>query len=132
MSRDVIALRAGQAVGEVRDWIRAGSGGSTHQGFPVLDDDGRVVGIVTRRELFAPELGESVPVREAVRRAPVVVFPRNTVREAADQMVRADVGRLPVLDPGTTRLLGIVSRSDLLSAHARRLHATTTRERGVR
>ena len=42
--------------------------------------------------------------------------------EAADQMVRANVGRLPVVtraDP--KKVVGFITRSDLLKAHERRL-----------
>jgi len=48
-----------------------------------------------------------------------VIHPDASLREAADVMVRERVGRLPVVDAG--RLLGIVTRSDLLEAHQRRL-----------
>ena len=129
MTRNVVRLDAAARVGDVRDWIRQGSGGATHQAFPVMDD-GRVVGVITRRELFVAELGDDARVVSAVRRPPVVVYERNTLREAADQMVRERVGRLPVVDKAGT-LLGIVSRSDLLTAHERRLRQSTERERGV-
>lgn len=42
-----------------------------------------------------------------------------TAREAADLMVREAVGRLPILDQ--TKLVGIVTRSNLLGAHSIRL-----------
>ena len=45
-----------------------------------------------------------------------------SLREAADHMVREDVGRLPVVERGDpSRVTGILTRSDLLSAHAQRL-----------
>src|SRR6186713_835013 len=50
-----------------------------------------------------------------VSRAPVVIGVDATAREAADLIVREAVGRLPVLERG--RLVGIVTRSDLLEAH---------------
>lgn len=44
------------------------------------------------------------------------------MRDAADHMVREKVGRLPVVArDNPSRLVGIISRSDLLSAHASRL-----------
>ncbi|HEX6590114.1 MAG TPA: chloride channel protein [Longimicrobiales bacterium] len=132
MARPVISLDAGRTVASVRDWIRQGSGGATHQAFPVIDEEQRVLGVITRRDLFARELDDAAAVRDALRRAPVVVYPANTLRDAADQMVRTGVGRLPVIDPETRRLVGIVTRSDLLLAHERRLRMATLREGGIR
>ena len=57
-----------------------------------------------------------------IRRPPSVVFPDMSLRDAADHMVREDVGRLPVVDrDDPSRLVGIITRSDLLKVHARRL-----------
>jgi predicted transcriptional regulator len=69
-------------------------------------------------------------VAHAITRAPVVVFSDNTLRDAADQMVTEGVGRLPVVERDFPhRLVGIISRSDLLSAHGPRLNAASTVQR---
>ena len=45
-----------------------------------------------------------------------------SLRDAADHMVREDVGRLPVAErDNPSRLIGIITRSDLLKVHAKRL-----------
>ncbi|MCU1349549.1 MAG: chloride channel protein [Acidobacteria bacterium] len=112
-STDVVTLRAGQSVGEARDMA------ATHQGFPVVDDDGRLIGVVTRRDFLAAEGGT---VGMLVRRPPAVVFPDSSLRDAADQMVRENVGRLPVVTRDEPRrVVGFLTRSDLLSAHGQRL-----------
>ena len=52
----------------------------------------------------------------------MVVYDDNTLRDAADHMVIERVGRLPVVGAArTARSIGIISRSDLLAAHRRRL-----------
>jgi signal-transduction protein with cAMP-binding, CBS, and nucleotidyltransferase domain len=44
------------------------------------------------------------------------------LREAADHMVEREVGRLVVVSRQTPhRMVGIITRGDLLAAHARRL-----------
>jgi predicted transcriptional regulator len=61
-------------------------------------------------------------VGDLVRRPAAVAYEDSTLREAADHMVREGVGRLPVVsreDPG--KVIGMLTRSDLLSAHKRRL-----------
>jgi CBS domain-containing protein len=115
----VVTLRAEQLVGEVREWLAAEGARQHHHGFPVLDAGGRVVGVVTRRELLDPGGDLAASVSAIVRRAALVIGPDSTLREAADIMVRERIGRLPVVDAG--RLVGIVTRSDLLEAHQRRL-----------
>ena len=79
------------------------------------------LGVVTRRDLTGPE-GADRAVGSVIKRPPVVIFPDSTLREAADQMVRAQVGRLAVVDRANPRrLVGVLSRSDVIAAHARRL-----------
>lgn len=70
---------------------------------------------------------------ELIHRVPAVVFDDNTLREAADHMVRERVGRLPVVSRAAPeRVTGILTRSDLLAAHERRLDETHRRKRGIR
>lgn len=125
-SRTVVSLGADEALAEVREWLDSGTSAS-HQGFPVLDAEGLLVGVVTRRDLLAgPDLGFDGlrRVRDVVRRAPAVVYGDSTLRDAADLMVTQGIGRLPVVERAEPRrVVGILSRSDLLAAHASRLAA---------
>lgn len=121
-TRNVVTLRATQPIAEVLDWLAETDGPGQHQGFPVLDDQQRVVGVVTRRHLHGTEAASVATVGELIHRPVAVVYADQTLRNAADHMVRERVGRLPVVtraDPH--HLIGIVTRSDLIDAHARRL-----------
>ncbi|HEX4458768.1 MAG TPA: chloride channel protein, partial [Polyangia bacterium] len=53
MSRTVVTLAATETVAAAREFALRDGGGCAHQGFPVVDGEGRVVGMVTRRDLFA-------------------------------------------------------------------------------
>ena len=122
----VVVLRADDTLESVRKWIGKHAEGSAHQGFPVVDDDDRIVGVVTRRDILdSPTSGDgALAVRSIVKRPPAVVFDDSSLREAADHMVHAEVGRLPVVsrdDP--KRVIGMITRSDIIAAHARRLDA---------
>jgi H+/Cl- antiporter ClcA/CBS domain-containing protein len=131
-TRQVVTVRGDQTVDEVLAWIAEGDAGATHQGFPVVDGEGLLLGLITRRELQAPAVSGSARLRELLGRPPAVVYEENTLRDAADHMVREGVGRLPVVsrdDP--RRITGIISRSDLLTAHARRLDAAHLQQRGM-
>jgi len=113
-TRRVITLSEDQTVGEVHDIT------ATHQGFPIVDAAGRLIGVLTRRDFM--DRSPDTPLRALIRRPPSVVFPDMSLRDAADHMVREDVGRLPVVDrDDPTKLFGIITRSDLLKVHARRL-----------
>jgi CIC family chloride channel protein len=121
---DPVTLRDSQAVEDVRDWIVSRAPGSGHQGYPVVDGAGSLIGVVTRRDLLDLELPVTSVVRELISRPPVVIYDDNTVREAADHMVREGVGRLPVVRrESPNRVVGVISRSDVLGTHARRLAA---------
>jgi len=123
-SRQVVSLRAGQTLGQVRQWLATGADGTTHQGFPVIDEDDTLRGVLTRRDLFDARHGDALPVAALLRRPPLVVGEDHSLREAADHMVEADVGRLVVVDERQpTRVAGILTRGDLLAAHARRLRS---------
>ncbi len=53
-----------------------------------------------------------------------MVYEDNTPRDAADHLVLQGVGRLPVVRRDNSRkVIGMLSRSDLLGAHAPRLEA---------
>jgi H+/Cl- antiporter ClcA/predicted transcriptional regulator len=116
----VVVLRADDTVEKVRSWMQRDSAGSAHQGFPVVDADDRVVGVLTRRDLL--EGAPAGDVRGRIKRPPAVVFDDSSLREAADHMARERVGRLPVVsrdDP--VRVIGMLSRSDIIESHVRRL-----------
>lgn len=106
---------------------------------PVVDDDDRLVGLVSEADLILkedPELEEAAHLFEGRQRrhdrekaaglvarelmtAPVVtVSPEATLGEAARLMHRKGVKRLPVVD-GAGRVHGILSRSDLLKVFLR-------------
>jgi CBS domain-containing protein len=108
-------------------------------GLPVVDDQRRVVGIITeadfvtaeaerswgrqRRRLLAGLFDDSQPkkarsVGDAMTRNPHGIDRESTVTEAARKMTELGVKRLPVLLPDGT-LDGIISRADVMRAFAR-------------
>lgn len=127
-SRQVVTVRADESLADARRWLRgetAGDGGpSTHQGFPVLDEDSLLVGVITRREILDPSGPEDGKVGDLIKRLPAIAYEDSTLRDVADHMVIEGVGRLPVVNRANPRkVVGIISRSDLLAAHAPRLSA---------
>jgi len=126
-TRPVVTLPADRPIGTVRAWL-LGTDAPSHQGFPVVAGDGRLIGVLTRRDLLKLDADPTAPVRSLVHRRPVVVAERHSLREAADLMTHARVGRLPVVsDDAQDQVIGILSRSDILAAHERRLDEGRTR-----
>jgi H+/Cl- antiporter ClcA/predicted transcriptional regulator len=124
--RQVTTLRAEQTIEDVRAWMRAHEEGSQHGGYPVLDKQGELAGVVTRKDIFA-ERDLSETIGSVIHRVPAVVFEDNTLREAADLMVTEKVGRVPVvLRENPLQLVGILTRSDLLHAHESRIEEEHT------
>lgn len=123
----VVSLRAEETVEQVRRRLQ-NDPALTHQGFPVVTDAGDLVGVVTRRDLFDAGPGDR-SVGDVVKRPPVVAYSHWPLREAADEMIRQHVGRLPVVDRlRPSVVVGILSRSDLLRAHGARLTELHDRE----
>lgn len=89
---------------------------------PVMGD-GRLVGIVTERDLreYTGYL-ESTRVTAAMRTPLITVTPYNTVEDAALLMLKHKIGGLPIVSDGT--LVGIVTTTDLLKAFLNVVKAT--------
>jgi CBS domain-containing protein len=112
-------------------------------GVPVVDVNGAVLGVVSEADLLVKEqgadairhrrlsrfLGESAESRaqlvklqavsaaEAMTAPAITITPARSIHDAAAIMTSRKVNRLPVVDDG--RLVGIVSRSDLVRAYVR-------------
>lgn len=92
---------------------------------PVVDSQGRLVGIVTLGDIREARPKEStvlsiwelhslvagLEVREFMTRQPFTVLPDTPIRDAAQLMLRHKIGGLPVVDQG--RLVGIITDSDI-------------------
>jgi H+/Cl- antiporter ClcA/CBS domain-containing protein len=85
--------------------------------WPLVDESGALVGIVTRGDLVRAlerEVDGEVSVLEAGNANLVVTYPDELLEEAVDKMVRHDIGRLPVVERSDqTRLLGYLGRSGI-------------------
>ncbi|MGE8679289.1 MAG: chloride channel protein [Achromobacter marplatensis] len=102
-----------------------------HTSYPVVDAQGVVVGEVTRADSLAWALNAQDDSRTLaqmlVGREQVIGYPDELASRIADRMALSGVGRVPVVDRATGRLLGIVGRKDLFRSRARRLRDETAR-----
>lgn len=114
MVREVDVLDAGQTVDQAVKIIEVGR----HHAYPVVDAARRPVGIVSRGDALRWKTegrhpGESLEewISDA---ALAVVHPDDVVARALDIMMATGQGRVPVTDPISGILVGLLTRKDLL------------------
>ncbi|PJF30912.1 MAG: hypothetical protein CUN52_03325, partial [Phototrophicales bacterium] len=95
-----------------------------HEGFPVLDDEHRVVGLLTRRDADrAIEHGlKESRVRDVMIAGAVTLSPDDSVSTLEQTMVNTSWGQIPIVTPDN-HLIGIVTRTDLIK-HWAKIHPT--------
>ena len=90
---------------------------------PVVDGAGRMVGVISSTDVLASEeeaedqkaretLFEETFVRDLMTSRPLTIAPDAEVKEAAQQMLYADVHRLFVTEG--ERLIGVISTTDIM------------------
>jgi len=132
-TKSVTALSGSDTVEEVKAWLVSGAPETKHHAFPVLADDGTLLGVLTRHNVLDYQEDLQLPVRRLLVRPPAVAFDNSSLREAADLMVNEGVGRLPVVTHAApTKVIGFLTRSDLVSAHARRIDENVQRHAPLR
>ncbi|MBS0570796.1 MAG: CBS domain-containing protein, partial [Proteobacteria bacterium] len=94
---------------------------------------GNARGIVTRRELLNPAHASIARVGDLLTQPPLVVFEDHSLREAADHMVEHNVGSVIVATrEAPTKLAGVLTRGDLVTAHSQRLKEARDADRHIR
>jgi CBS-domain-containing membrane protein len=133
MTRNVVSVRKHAQYKEIVHVMRS----RKFSAFPVLDDRDRVIGVVSEDDLLVKEAypdpdragvlshhgdkakAAGLCAAELMHRPAITIGPDATVAEAARLMHARHVKRLPVVDGPTGRLVGIVSRVDLLGVYDR-------------
>ena len=89
-----------------------------YSGLPVVDDKGKVVGVVSEFDLLkALKEGkklEQVTAGDIMSKKPICVTENTTVDEIIDLMTKHNIIRVPVLR--NDNLVGVISRCDILSS----------------
>jgi acetoin utilization protein AcuB len=124
MTPDPVTIDQHDKLSKAKAMMQAGN----FRRVPVVDD-GRLVGILTERDLqkYSGFL-ESTRVTAAMRTSLITVTPYDTVEFAARLMLKHKIGGLPIVADGT--LVGIVTTTDLLKAFLNVVQATNEIMRG--
>ena len=88
-----------------------------HSGYPVMDDQGNLVGCVTMHDIqsTSPSDRQRDTVRDIMTRELITVRPDEDLFAAFKKLSRANIGRLLVIENGD--LEGILTRSDIMTAY---------------
>ena len=119
MTQQPEVLHADMGLEEMADVVTH----SRLNGFPVLDGDGRFVGVATIQDLEratseGPIAGRTVA--EIMKREAATVYPDDPLSKAVRCMSDMDIGRVPVVDPqDPTRMVGFLRRRDIIRAYRR-------------
>ncbi|MBI2470463.1 MAG: CBS domain-containing protein [Planctomycetes bacterium] len=89
-----------------------------YSGLPVVDDKGKVVGVVSEFDLLKSikegKKLEQVTAEEIMSKKPICVTENTPVEEIIDLMTKHNIIRVPVVR--NDNLVGVISRCDILSS----------------
>jgi CBS domain-containing protein len=111
MEEDVITLREGDSIDDVIKMMLLGN----LSGFPVVNDESKVIGIVSERDFIGlvANIITGKRVADFMSRDVVSVRPDTKVEDAARVMISNDFRRLPIVHEGV--MTGVVTTSDIIN-----------------
>ncbi len=135
MEKEAPIISARMKVGELAERVaRHDPAIGRHAGMLIVDDAGKLVGIITRGDMVRAldkDSSGGMTVQEAGSTHLVVTYPDELVSEAAQKLLRFDIGRLPVVERGDDRkIVGYLGRAAILAARLRRFQDEHVLERG--
>ena len=113
MTRDVVTVNEKLTIDKLLNLMVR----EHHFGYPVLNEKGDLVGVVTLEEASQIEKQKrrEIRVEQVMRRKLVKVIPGETGLDVFKKMSELEMGRAVVVDPNNrSQLLGIVTKSDLM------------------
>ncbi|MGC1462906.1 MAG: chloride channel protein [Terracidiphilus sp.] len=126
MRTSVVVLPTDTTSSDAQRWILRRRNGSERRGqrlYPVVDTQGRIASVITRRELEVLAKSSADPQGRIPMLAPVFVHPEETLRAVAERMAISGLFAMPVVERGTRKLLGLVTAEEVLKgrqwAHSR-------------
>jgi H+/Cl- antiporter ClcA/CBS domain-containing protein len=122
-----------QATMPVPDVLRFFADEAEHRSYPVVDGDGRLLGLVSRTDALRWQVSKKAEghLGDYLSDASTqFAYADTPCGQVADMMVESGVGRVPIVDPETKRVVGIISRQDLLKVRMTQERGEKVRSRG--
>jgi CIC family chloride channel protein len=103
-----------------------------HHGFPVVDEDGSFLGMVTLADVEAAMSkgnNESLTVDNIYTKTVVKAYPDEYIHDVFLKLDTKDVGRIPVVDRSNPKqLLGVLRRHDIIGAYTKAITRASRRQ----
>ncbi len=135
MRTNLVAFAPENTLEQVRSILNTNHASRGQHLYPVVSDDGRLRGVITRSDL-RKWLEDVQPAKKTLAEIvtdPVVAYADEPLRVVVYRMAETGLTRFPVVDRGDQRkLLGLIGLQDLLSARTRNLAEERDRERVLR
>ncbi len=137
MDRKIPTVPATMKVAELSDLIARHDPHLTRrQGIPILDQEGKLVGIITRGDVLRKleqVVNGDMTVLDAGSRNLIVTYPDEILQEALTKMLHHNIGQLPVVDRRAPhQLVGYLGRAGVMTARLRLHEEEYVREQGPR
>jgi CIC family chloride channel protein len=119
MTRDPATLPGDMELDAV---VRFFADEAEHRSYPVVDKHGRLLGLVSRTDALTWKVNRQNDGHLAGTLSAAsteFAFPEPPCGEVADMMVESGVGLVPIVDHQDRRVVGIISRQDLLKVRSR-------------
>ncbi|HET9731421.1 MAG TPA: chloride channel protein, partial [Acidimicrobiales bacterium] len=141
METDIYTVEPDRSLADVYRSLPEGSERRRQRLYPVLDAQGRLVGVLPWSEVLAnrPEGtgpgataddGAAPTVAKALVRSLVVAYPDELLRSVADRMAATGVGTIPVVERSDpAHLVGLIDQFDVLAARQKLLEEERHAER---
>jgi H+/Cl- antiporter ClcA/CBS domain-containing protein len=134
MDRNPPSVPGNMKVSELSDMIANGHPElSQRQGTLIVDDEGKLAGIITRGDLLRAieKSPDGTTVLDAGTRHLIVTYADEVLHDAVTRMVRHDIGRLPVVRrDNPEKIVGYLGRASIMTARLRRHEEENHREAG--
>jgi chloride channel protein, CIC family len=120
MFRKVITVEETMSVKDAGLMIK----NTSHRGFPVLNGQGKLTGIITYTDINkALNSGKAnVAVSEVMVHDLILCYPNESLKMALERLGERNIGRIPVVEKeDKTHLLGLITRKSIISAYNKEL-----------
>jgi chloride channel protein, CIC family len=121
MSQPVLTLPGAMSIAEAVIYFTDAEGAVRHKSYPILDAQGVPIGIVSRTDIlcWAREGWAEGETLGDTACDLVLGYEDELAGQLADRMAVEDIGRVPVVERQSGKLVGLVARRDLLRVRAR-------------
>ncbi|WP_421078491.1 CBS domain-containing protein [Methanothermococcus sp. Ax23] len=111
MTKHIITINKDDDISKLREYIEH----YRHMGYPVVDENGKLIGVVTFKDL---EKTNKKTIKDIMtpKDQLILISPETSASESQKIMAKNDIGRLLVVD-GKGNLMGIVSRGDIVKTY---------------